>query len=91
MAATNPINPEPKKGDLPVRKYASPFLTTAQAAEYLQVSRQYLQRLRITGEGPVFLRVSQRRVLYEMGALEAWLVTVRRRSTVDPGPEADNR
>lgn len=86
---TTPKTPEtPERIEAPKaprKKYESPFLTSAQAAEYLQVSKVYLQRLRTTGEGPTFLRVSQRRILYSLQDLESWVASVRRQSTVDSG------
>lgn len=85
--AAKPASEPTESPKLPARKYESPFMTTAQAAEYLQVSKAYLQRLRVTGEGPVFLKVSARRVLYSCEDITRWLDAQRRRSTIDPGPE----
>ena len=64
----------------------TPFLTAQQAADYLGVGKAFLARLRMTGEGPVYLRISPRRVLYTMEDLTLWLEAQRRLSTVDPGP-----
>jgi predicted DNA-binding transcriptional regulator AlpA len=69
----------------------TPFLTTNQAAEYLGMKKAYLQRLRMTGEGPEYLRISPRRVLYTMEDIGRWLDGQRRRSTVDPGPSFQRR
>jgi hypothetical protein len=64
-------------------RYPSPFLTTIEAAEYLKVSRNYLQGLRTTGTGPAYLRVSARRVLYSIECLEAWLKANTHASTAE--------
>jgi predicted DNA-binding transcriptional regulator AlpA len=80
--ATRKETPEPVK---------TPFLTTQQAAEYLGMKKAYLQRLRMTGEGPEYLRISPRRVLYTMDDITRWLEAQRRRSTVDPGPYYQRR
>ena len=61
------------------------LLTTEEAARYLRVSPRTLERYRVTGDGPEFLKVG-RLVFYEMAALDAWLERKRRRSTSDPGP-----
>ena len=68
-----------------------PYMTAEQAAQYLGVKKQFLQRLRMTWEGPEFLKVSPRRILYAMEDLLRWLEAQRRRSTVDPGPSCSNR
>lgn len=49
----------------------SPFLTTPQAANYLNISDRLLKRLRVRGKGPVFRRHS-RYVLYHIDDLDAW-------------------
>ena len=46
------------------------------AAQYLGVSRGFLDKLRMTGGGPAFLKLS-RKVAYERQALDAWLDTRR--------------
>ncbi len=40
----------------------------------------------MNGEGPEYLAISPRRVLYKYEDLNTWLESRRRRSTVDPGP-----
>lgn len=42
------------------------------AAQYLGVSRGFLDKLRMTGGGPKFLKLG-RKVAYEHHALDAWL------------------
>jgi hypothetical protein len=58
-------------------------LDVAGAAEYCGgVSTAYLNKLRVTGEGPVFIRLG-RRIVYDSGDLDDWLAAGRRRSTSD--------
>ena len=67
---------------------ARPLLTTEEAARTLRLSPRTLERYRITGEGPEFLKVG-RRVFYEPHKLDEWLGRKRRRSTSDPGPKPE--
>ena len=46
------------------------------AAKYLGVSRGFLDKLRMTGGGPAFLKLG-RKVAYERQVLDAWLNTRR--------------
>ena len=64
------------------------LLTTKEAAAYLRLSHRTLERYRVTGEGPTFLK-ARRRVFYRQADLDQWLENSRRRSTSDPGPEPD--
>ena len=57
------------------------YLTTKQAAEYLGVSRSWLEKLRVFGDGPPFYKVSARRVLYQKSELEAWVARYRMNDT----------
>ncbi len=61
------------------------LLDTEEAARYLRLSPRTLERYRVTGEGPEFIKMG-RRVFYEQHKLDEWLETRRRRSTSDPGP-----
>ena len=64
------------------------LMTTTEAAEYVGLSPRTLERYRVTGEGPKFLKVG-RRVLYRRSDLDGWLENKVRHSTSDPGPERD--
>ena len=64
------------------------LLTTKEAAAYLRLSHRTLERYRVTGEGPTFVK-ARRRVFYRQADLDQWLENSRRRSTSDPGPEPD--
>ena len=48
------------------------YMDEAATARTLHVSRRTLQRWRVTGEGPPFIRAGARRVLYDAAAIERW-------------------
>jgi excisionase family DNA binding protein len=56
------------------------LLTQREAAALLRLSERTLERLRITGLGPVFVKAG-RRVLYRESDLEAWVESRVRGST----------
>jgi Helix-turn-helix domain len=66
---------------------APKLLSTGDAAERLGVSASYLNKLRVTGGGPAFLKIGAR-VAYDPGDLVAWLDAQRRNSTHDQGEAA---
>ena len=47
-------------------------LTPAKLAERLNVSPRSIERWRMTGEGPAYIRAGARRVVYPLAAIEAW-------------------
>ena len=52
------------------------FLTTIEVAGMLRISRRTLERMRVQGTGPRFLKVGpgkRSRVLYRLGEINAWL------------------
>jgi excisionase family DNA binding protein len=49
------------------------LLTPREDAAYLRVSKSYLDKLRVYGGGPRFLRLGKRKVLYRKSDLKAWL------------------
>lgn len=51
------------------------FLTTEEAAGLLGLSRKTLERWRLTGEGPKFVRLSSRCVRYREADLDEWAST----------------
>ena len=65
-------------------KRATDYLNARDAAAHLGLSTRTLDRYRVTGEGPVFLRFGGR-VRYLREDLDAWAITRRRRSTSDDG------
>jgi predicted DNA-binding transcriptional regulator AlpA len=59
------------------------------AAELLGVSESWLEKARVTGTGPRFVKISQGVVGYLIRDLEEFLQSRRRRSTADaPSPVA---
>lgn len=63
------------------------YLDTPRAAELLGVSRQRLEKLRITGFGPKFVKVG-RLVRYRRSDLDEWLRSRERRNTYQSGEGA---
>ncbi len=41
-------------------------------SEFLKIPRRSLQRWRVTGDGPPFVRVGERRILYRQEAVQSW-------------------
>ena len=70
----------PSIHDSPV---VSPWLDTVRAAQYIGHAPGTLERMRISGGGPVYSAVS-RRVLYHRDDLDEWMRMGRRRSTSGP-------
>jgi predicted DNA-binding transcriptional regulator AlpA len=48
---------------------------TKETAERIGWSERSLERARVTGDGPPFIRVGSRRVMYSSDAVTAWLAT----------------
>ncbi len=57
---------------------------TAGAAAYCHCSKSKFEKARVSGGGPVFIKVG-RTVLYDQADLDAWLASNRRTSTSDDG------
>jgi len=47
-------------------------LTPAKLAERLNVSLRSVERWRVTGEGPAYVRAGKRRVMYPVSEVERW-------------------
>ena len=62
-------------------------MPTPAAAAYVGLSARTLEKFRITGGGPQFLKPN-RRVVYDRDDLDSWLDGKRRRSTSDQGGAA---
>jgi excisionase family DNA binding protein len=60
----------------------SPFLTSEQAATYVGLSRRTLEKMRTTGDGPVY-RKHGRYVRYHIADLDAWSTARSQSSTSD--------
>ena len=64
------------------------LLTTVEAAAYLRLSPRTLERFRVEGTGPKFLKAGagkRARVLYEPAELKAWLERFAFKSTSEYG------
>ena len=59
-------------------------LAVEDAAQRVGLSVSTLNKLRVFGGGPIFLKLG-RRVVYDPADLDAWLASKRRRSTSDDG------
>ena len=60
------------------------YITTVQAADYLNLSPKTLERYRVDGNGPPFHKLGKgkrSRVLYKLDDLETWLQSCRYLST----------
>ena len=72
------------------------YLNTREAAAHLSLSTRTLDRYRVSGDGPVFLKFGGR-VRYLREDLDDWARSRRRRSTSDdgtgprPGPAGADR
>jgi predicted DNA-binding transcriptional regulator AlpA len=64
-----------KTFDTPARK-----LRVMEAATFLSVSKSWLDKKRITGDGPVYIKAG-RRVVYDLCDLEIWVASRKRRHT----------
>jgi hypothetical protein len=63
------------------------LLNVAEAAERLNVSASYLNKLRSVGGGPPFVKIGAR-VAYDPADLAVWLEAQKRTSTADLGSAA---
>ena len=58
-------------------------MRTTEAARYIALSKSSLTQLRMTGEGPPFIKIAARAVAYRRSDLDAWLESRVRRTTAD--------
>lgn len=61
------------------------ILTTREAATYCRLGKATLERFRITGDGPTYLKLGGA-VRYRRDDLDAWLATRLTRSTSEAAP-----
>jgi predicted DNA-binding transcriptional regulator AlpA len=62
-------------------------LRTHQAAPYVGLTKSTLAKMRIRGDGPPYMKVGPRVVIYDQDELDAWLAARSRRSTSQPTEE----
>ncbi|NVJ64372.1 MAG: helix-turn-helix domain-containing protein [Flavobacteriaceae bacterium] len=59
----------------------SRMLCTKAAAHYLGLAASTLNKMRLKGNGPEFIKLGPRRVVYDLRDLDRWLASRRRKST----------
>ena len=59
----------------------SEVFRTDDAAKFLNLAKSTMAKMRLRGDGPVFVKAGPRIVLYRRADLEDWLVSCRRSST----------
>jgi predicted DNA-binding transcriptional regulator AlpA len=57
------------------------LLPPTQAAKYLSITSGYLKVLRYSGNGPDFIRISERNIRYRKADLDKWIESRRFSST----------
>jgi hypothetical protein len=62
-------------------------LNTEQASLYIGLAKSTLEKLRVSGGGPVFEKYSRKAVRYRIADLDAWRAT-RRMASTSEGPLA---
>ena len=67
------------------------LLSQKEVAQLIGQSVRNLERLRIDGGGPVYIKLGGRCVRYRETDVEAWIASRVRASTSDPGRTADAR
>lgn len=60
----------------------SPYLTTLEAADYLRLSRQFLEIARHRGDGPPYIKLA-RAVRYHRPSLDDWMLKHQRNHTAE--------
>jgi excisionase family DNA binding protein len=63
------------------------LLTQREAATVMRLSQRTLERLRVSGGGPRFVKAGKA-VRYQQEALERWVAAQSRASTSEPSPSA---
>jgi predicted DNA-binding transcriptional regulator AlpA len=62
---------------------ADACMRTPEAANYVALAESTLTKMRLTGDGPPFVKVGPRAVAYRKADLDEWLSARVRRSTSD--------
>ena len=69
---TDPPESEAMTRPTPVNSPRDPLMTVKETAAYLCVSKSFLDKARLTGDGPAFIRIG-RKILYRKSVVDAWL------------------
>ena len=67
---------------------AEACMRTPEAANYVALAESTLTKIRLTVDGPPFVKVGPRAVAYRKIDLDSWLEARVRRSTADTPPTA---
>ena len=60
-----------------------PCMRTPEAAKYVSLAESTLTKMRLTADGPPFVKLGPRAVAYRKADLDAWIAARVRRSTSD--------
>jgi predicted DNA-binding transcriptional regulator AlpA len=77
--------PPEKPANTPPQRGLHRVVRTPAASDYLGLSASTLEKLRLTGGGPRFVRIGTRAIGYCIDDLDAFIEGGRRTSTSDPG------
>jgi hypothetical protein len=58
------------------------MLNVREAADYIRLSKSFLDKARVSGDGPAYLLIG-RRIVYDRDDLDNWAAKHRRGSTSD--------
>ena len=72
----------------PPPQHPDSLMNEENSAHFLAVSCRTLQRWRLEGGGPAFVRMGERRVAYRLGDLTAWTNARRFASTAEEAASA---
>lgn len=81
--------PRPAWGDKALGASGRKYLTVGDAAQFMGLAKQTLNRWRVSGDGPEYHKLG-RRVVYDAEELERWVQRRRLRHSSDE-PSAPNR
>lgn len=71
----------PEKNAGQAATFAPAVMKTGEAAAYLGLSESLLNKLRLTGGGPTFVRLAGRSIRYRRADLDAWVAASAKAST----------
>lgn len=63
----------------------SPRMSVTEAAAYTGLAASTLNKKRMDGTGPSFIKLSARRIAYSVADVDKWIDSRRRQSTSDAG------
>jgi predicted DNA-binding transcriptional regulator AlpA len=84
--ATAAFEPAGRADDCRTAAAEPEHLTLDETAEWLRCSTRTLQRLLETGSGPPVIRLSERRLIFRLADLRAWLAQRTRGAAEVPQP-----